>query len=262
MLHSPHLEPWSRTPAWELSSCLLTWGYTLSRTPWISGRGATHSRKSQIFAWKDLITCTIQLSYSIYCYPPVMEIRVREYPVDPPTHWAQLGHGALLDAHSAGEVFIAVQETRRAIQGVSEDWLCWLWTLKGQFWRHSPGVIYGWALLGGLVGGAEEDPLLGGGHLAASVGLAVALQLHGQPVELHAELPQVLVLPYALVLGLGGAQDVIHVWKIEDVISWGKNKALGGQEIPWGSFRIVCWMYCWTAKVESISSNDSSGHLL
>merc|ERR1719189_1692904 len=113
-----------------------------------------------------------------------MEIRVREYPVDPPTHWAQLGHGALLDAHSAGEVFIAVQETRRAIQGVS-------------------GVIYGRALLGGLVGGAEKDPLLGGGHLAASVGLAVALQLHCQPVELHAELPQVLVLPYALVLGLG-----------------------------------------------------------
>ena len=32
--------------------------------------------------------------------------------------------------------------------------------------------------------------------------------------------------------------------------------------VPWGSFLMVCWMYCCTAKVESISSNDSSGHLL
>lgn len=27
-----------------------------------------------------------------------------------------------------------------------------------------------------------------------------------------------------------------------------------------GSFFISCWMYCWTAKVLSISSNGSSGH--
>ena len=49
-----------------------------------------------------------------------MEVRVWEYPVDPPAHGAQLGHAALLDADSAGEVFVAVQETRGAVQGVSE----------------------------------------------------------------------------------------------------------------------------------------------
>ena len=75
----------------------------------------------------------------------------------------------------------------------------------------TPGVIDSWTLLGRLVGGAEEDPLLGGGHLAAGLGLALALQLHRQPVELHAELPQVLVFPHALVLSLGGTENVIHV---------------------------------------------------
>lgn len=49
-----------------------------------------------------------------------MEVRVWEYPVDPPAHGAQLGHAALLDAHPAREVFIAVQETSRSIKSVSE----------------------------------------------------------------------------------------------------------------------------------------------
>ena len=49
-----------------------------------------------------------------------MEVRVWEYSVDPPAHGTQLGHAALLDAHPAREVFIAVQETSRAIKSVSE----------------------------------------------------------------------------------------------------------------------------------------------
>ena len=48
-----------------------------------------------------------------------MEVCVWEYPVDPPAHRAQLGHGALLDADSAGEVFVAVEEAGRAVQRVS-----------------------------------------------------------------------------------------------------------------------------------------------
>ena len=34
----------------------------------------------------------------------------------------------------------------------------------------------------------------------------------------------------------------------------------GEGEGTWGSLRMVCWMYCCTARVESISSKGSSGH--
>ena len=89
-----------------------------------------------------------------------MKVSVREDPVDPPAHGAQLGHGALLDADPAGEVFVAVEETGGSIQRV-------------------PGVVYGGTLLGSLVSGTQEDPLLGGGHLTASLGLTLRLQGYG-----------------------------------------------------------------------------------
>ena len=41
-----------------------------------------------------------------------------EDPVDSATHGAQLGDGALLDADPAGEIFVAVEETRCPIQCV------------------------------------------------------------------------------------------------------------------------------------------------
>ncbi len=72
-------------------------------------------------------------------------------------------------------------------------------------------VVDGRALLRRLVRRAQEDPLLGGRHLGARLRVALGLQQDGQAVQLHAELPQVLVLPHALVLRLGGAQDGLHV---------------------------------------------------
>ena len=88
-----------------------------------------------------------------------MEVGMREDSVDPPADWPELGHGALLDADSAREVFVAVKETGSTVQGV-------------------PGVVDGGALLGGLVCRTQEDPLLRGGHLTAGVRLALRLQLH------------------------------------------------------------------------------------
>ena len=112
---------------------------------------------------------------------PVVEVGVREYAVDAPAHAAQLGDGGLLDGDAAGEVLVAVEEAGGAVERVAR-------------------VVDGGALFGRLVGGAQEDPLLGRRHLGARLGLALPLQHHRQPVQLHAELPQVLVLPYALVL--------------------------------------------------------------
>lgn len=91
---------------------------------------------------------------------PVMEVGVGEDPVDAPADAPELGHGALLDAHPAGEVFVAVEEAGGAVQSV-------------------PGVVNGWTLLGRLVGGAQEDPLLRGRHLGAGLGLALPLQIDG-----------------------------------------------------------------------------------
>ena len=85
-----------------------------------------------------------------------MEVGMGEDPVDPAADRAQLGHGTLLDADPTGEVFVAVEETGRAVQGVS-------------------GVVNSGALLRGLVCSAEEDPLLCGRHLTASVRLTVTL---------------------------------------------------------------------------------------
>ena len=129
-----------------------------------------------------------------------MEVSVGEDPVNSATDGAQLGHGALLDADPAGEVFVAVEEAGGPVQRVS-------------------GVVDSRALLGGLVGSAEEDPLLGSRHLTAGIRLAVSLQLHGQTVELHAELSEVFVLPDSLVLSLRGAQNVINICNTQSVKS-------------------------------------------
>ena len=85
-----------------------------------------------------------------------MKVSVGEDPVDPPTDRAQLGHGALLDADPAGEVFVAVEETGGPVQGVS-------------------GVVYGGTLFGSLVSSAQEDPLFCRRHLTTSVRLAFRL---------------------------------------------------------------------------------------
>ena len=79
-----------------------------------------------------------------------------EDPVDSAADRAKFGHGALFDADPAGEIFVAVEETGCAVQGVS-------------------GVVNGGTFLRGLVGSAEEDPLLCGRHLTTSVRLAFRL---------------------------------------------------------------------------------------
>ena len=114
-----------------------------------------------------------------------MEVSVGEDPVDSATDGAQLGYGALLDADPAGEIFVAVKKTGCAVQGVS-------------------GVVNSGTFLRSLVGSAEEDPLFCSSHLAACVGLTITLQLYGQTIQLHTELPQVFVLPDTFILSLGG----------------------------------------------------------
>ena len=61
----------------------------------------------------------MRLVLEIVEYLSVMEVGVGEDPVDPPAHAPQLGHGRLLDAHPAREVFVTVQQTRSTIQSMS-----------------------------------------------------------------------------------------------------------------------------------------------
>jgi len=99
----------------------------------------------------------------------VVEEGVGEDSVDAATDRAQLGHRGLLDGNPRRKVLIAVEETRSTVQRV-------------------PRVVDGRTLLGRLVRGTQEDPLLGGRHLRAGGGLALSLEPHRQAVQLHAEL--------------------------------------------------------------------------
>ena len=76
---------------------------------------------------------------------------------------------ALRPLSPAGEVFVAVEQTGGSVQRMAR-------------------IVDSRTLLGRFVGGAEEDPLFGGGHLSAGVWLAAQLQLHRQTVQLHTEL--------------------------------------------------------------------------
>ena len=50
---------------------------------------------------------------------PMMEVSMREDPVDPPAHWPKFGHGRLLDGDPAGKILVAVEEAGGSVQGVS-----------------------------------------------------------------------------------------------------------------------------------------------
>ena len=80
------------------------------------------------------------------------------------------------------------------------------------------GVVQSRALLGLLVGRAQEYPLLRGRHLDADLRVALHLESDGDAVELVAELAEVLVLPAGLiVLGGGRLQDGLNVsWVLAD----------------------------------------------
>lgn len=60
----------------------------------------------------------------------------------------------------AREVFAAVEQTGRTVQGVSR-------------------IIDGRAFFGRFMGSAQENPLLGGGHLGAGGRLAMRLKAYG-----------------------------------------------------------------------------------
>merc|ERR1719402_507582 len=128
----------------------------------------------------------------------MMEVRMREDPVDPPAHRPKFGHGRLLDGDPAGEILVAVEEAGGSVQGVA-------------------GVVYCRTLLWSLVGRAEKDPLFCGRHLRACFWFTFALQLDRETVQLHAELSEVLVLPHSLVLRLRGREDSLHIlWTRSD----------------------------------------------
>lgn len=98
----------------------------------------------------------VRLVLKLVEYPAVVEVCVREDPVDAATHRAQLRHRRVLDGDAAGKVLVAVQQTRRPVQRVAR-------------------VVNGRALLGRLVGGAQKDPLFRGYHLVAGAREALRL---------------------------------------------------------------------------------------
>ena len=65
-----------------------------------------------------------------------------------------------------------------------------------------PRVVNGGALLGRLVRGAEENPLVRGCHLRAGTGRTLHLKTRRQPIQLLAKLAKVLILPHVFVCPL------------------------------------------------------------
>lgn len=57
----------------------------------------------------------------------------------------------------------------------------------------------------------QEYPLVGGRHLCARRGRALFLEAHSQTIQFHAKLPQMFILPDALVLRLWHGQDKLHI---------------------------------------------------
>ncbi len=99
---------------------------------------------------------------------------------------------AVLDGHPAWEVFAAGEERGGTVEGVQ-------------------GVVQCRAFLWLRVDGTQEEPLLSGYHLGADLGITLVLELHCQPVQLVAELPEVLVFPDDLVLVGRGFQNAFNV---------------------------------------------------
>ena len=108
-------------------------------------------------------------------------IGVTEDAIHATTNGAQFGDGRLFDRHARGEVFVAVEETRGAVERVTR-------------------VIHRRTLFRSLMSGAEENPLFRRRHLRATLGITLGLELDRQSVQFQAELSQVLVFPHSLIL--------------------------------------------------------------
>lgn len=100
---------------------------------------------------------------------PMMIIGVAEDAIDAPTNGAEFGNRRLLDRDARWEVFVAVEEAGGAVERVAR-------------------VIHRRTLLGSLVRGAEEDPLLRRRHLRATLRIALGLEFDRQSVEFEAKL--------------------------------------------------------------------------
>ena len=133
-----------------------------------------------------------RLRFELVVQGAVVVVGVGEDAVYPPGYRAEALRGRLLDGDATREVLVAVEEGGRDVESVE-------------------GVVQGRALLGIAVGGAEEDPLLRGGHLGTDLGVAFELETDGKRVELVTELPEVFVLPGCLVLARGHFQESVDV---------------------------------------------------
>ena len=107
-------------------------------------------------------------------------IGVRENAIDSAGDGAQFRNGCQFEADPGGKVLGVVEEGGGAIQRV-------------------PRVVNGGALLGGLVRGTEENPLVGGCHLRARTRRALHLKPRCQPIQLLTKLTKMLILPHILV---------------------------------------------------------------
>ena len=110
-----------------------------------------------------------------------MVIGVTEDAINASTNGAKFGDGRLLDRDARGEVFVAVEKTSGAVEGVAR-------------------VIHSRTFLGSFMRGAQENPLFRRRHLRAAFRVALGLKLDRQSVQFETKLAQVLVFPYSFVL--------------------------------------------------------------
>lgn len=198
----------------------------------------------------------------------MMEICMRKYAINASTHRSQLSNWRLFDWYPVNElqfihwnersawqndmwhsqpawkIFATVKQTRRTVQCMAR-------------------VINGWTLFRCFMRGTQEYPLFGGCHLCACTWHAMRLKPNGQSIQFHAKLP---ARRADYVIG-----ECLHAQrKKSETLSYLKcsyfhtpSSCPSGMvrinSIFDGSFLINCCMYCCTAKVLSISSNDSSG---
>jgi len=115
-------------------------------------------------------------------------IGVRENAIDSAGDGAQFRNGGQFQADPGGKVFRVVEEGGGAVQRV-------------------PRVVNGGTLLGGLMRGTEENPLVGGCHLRAGARRTLHLKPRRQPIQLLTKLTKVLILPHILIGSLRLVQN-------------------------------------------------------
>ncbi len=126
---------------------------------------------------------------------PVVEVSVGEDSINSTADRPELRNGRIFDVDPAREILVAVEQARGSVQGVAR-------------------VVDRRALFRRLVSRTQEDPLLGRSHLTARLGGTLPLQANGEPVQFHAELAEVLVLPNAFVDVLRRLENFFNVRRV------------------------------------------------